>query len=81
LKDTELPPLDPIGTTEIRTGLDGKPFPPLDVTRPWDSFSDDEKNLFSRVAEVYTGFLAHQTTRSAACSACSRSSAGAKTPS
>jgi arylsulfatase len=58
-KDTELPLINPIGTTETRTGPDGKPFPPLDVTRPWDSLSDDEKRLFSRMAEVYAGFLAH----------------------
>ena len=57
-KDTELPPINPIGT-ETRTGPDGKPFPALDVTRPWDSLSDDEKKLFSRMAEVYAGFLAH----------------------
>src|SRR6185369_14785392 len=57
--DTEVPPINPIGTTETRTGPDGKPFPPLDVTRPWGSLSDDEKKLFSRMAEVYAGFLAH----------------------
>ena len=56
--DTELPPINPIGTQE-RTGPDGKPFPMLDVTRPWDSLNDDEKRLFSRMAEVYAGFLAH----------------------
>ena len=57
--DTELPPLNPIGTPESRTGPDGKPFPELDYTRPWDSLSDDEKRLFARMAEVYAGFLAH----------------------
>ena len=57
--DTELPPLNPIGTPETRKGPDGKPFPPLDVTKPWDSLSDDEKRLFARMAEVYAGFLAH----------------------
>ena len=57
--DTELPPINPIGTTETRTGPDGKPFPPMDVTKPWDSLSDGEKELFSRMAEVYAGFLAH----------------------
>ena len=36
-EDTELPPINPIGTPETRTGPDGKPFPALDVTRPWDS--------------------------------------------
>ena len=56
--DTELPPINPIGD-ETRTGPDGKPFPLLDVTRPWDSLDDGEKRLFSRMAEVYAGFLAH----------------------
>ena len=54
-----LPPINPIGTPETRSGPDGKPFPPLDVTRPWDSLSADEQRLFSRMAEVYAGFLAH----------------------
>ena len=44
---------------ETRTGPDGKPFPPLDFTRPWDSLSADEQRLFARMAEVYAGFLAH----------------------
>jgi arylsulfatase len=57
--DTELPTINPIGTTETRQGPDGKPFPPLDVTRPWDSLSPAEQQLFSRMAEVYAGFLAH----------------------
>lgn len=57
-EDTELPPVNPIGT-ETRTGPGGQPFPPLDVTRPWDSLSADEQRLFARMAEVYAGFLAH----------------------
>ena len=57
--DTELPPVNPIGTPETRTGPDGEPFPALDVTRPWDSLTADEKRLFCRMAEVYAGFLAH----------------------
>jgi arylsulfatase len=57
--DTELPPLNPIGTPETRTGPDGKPFPEVDYTRPWDSLSPEEQRLFSRMAEVYAGFLAH----------------------
>jgi arylsulfatase A-like enzyme len=57
--ETELSPINPIGTPETRTGPDGKPFPMLDVTKPWESLSDDEKRLFSRMAEVYAGFLAH----------------------
>jgi arylsulfatase len=58
-EDTELPQLNPIGGPENRTGPEGKPFPPLDFTRPWDSLSDDERRLFCRMAEVYAGFLAH----------------------
>ena len=54
--DTELPPINPIGTPETRTGPDGKPFPLMDATKPWDSLSDGEKELFSRMAEVYAGF-------------------------
>ena len=57
--DTELPPINPIGTPETRSGPDGKPFPALDVTLPWDSLTDDEKALFARMAEVYAGFLGH----------------------
>ncbi|WP_433522306.1 arylsulfatase [Nocardia pseudovaccinii] len=58
-QETELPPLNPIGTPDTRSGPDGKPFPPLDYTRPWDTLSADEKRLFSRMAEVYAGFLSH----------------------
>ena len=58
-ENTELPPLNPIGTPETRTGPDGKPFPELDYVRPWDSLNDDEKRLFCRMAEVYAGFLGH----------------------
>ena len=57
--DTELPPLNPIGTPQTRTGPDGQPFPPLDYTKPWDSLSAGEKRLFSRMAEVCAGFLSH----------------------
>jgi arylsulfatase len=57
--DTELPPLNPIGTAQTRQGPDGQMFPPLEYTKPWDSLSDDEKRLFSRMAEVYAGFLSH----------------------
>lgn len=57
--ETELPPINPIGTTADRTGPGGEPFPAMDVTRPWESLSADEQRLFSRMAEVYAGFLAH----------------------
>jgi arylsulfatase len=57
--DTEIPPLNPLGTPDTRSGPDGTPFPVMDVTRPWDELSDDAKRLFSRMAEVYAGFLSH----------------------
>jgi arylsulfatase A-like enzyme len=57
--NTDLPPVNPIGTPQERTGPDGHPFPPLDYTKPWDSLSDDERRLFARMAEVYAGFLSH----------------------
>ncbi|HEY1509293.1 MAG TPA: arylsulfatase [Solirubrobacteraceae bacterium] len=56
---TELPPINPIGTPENRTGPNGEAFPALDFTRPWDSLSQEEQKLFSRMAEVYAGFMAH----------------------
>ena len=39
--------------------VDGKPWPALDVVRPWESLAPDEKTLFCRMAEVYAGFLSH----------------------
>ncbi len=41
--------------TEINPMPQGT-FAPADEVRPWDSLSDDEKRLFSRMAEVYAGF-------------------------
>jgi arylsulfatase len=52
----ELSPLNPYVEEQ---SIDGKPWPPLDVVRPWDSLSGDEKKLFCRMAEVYAGFLSH----------------------
>jgi arylsulfatase len=57
--DTVLPPINPIGTPDTRTGPEGRPFPALDYTSPWDTLGDGEKKLFARMAEVYAGFLAH----------------------
>jgi arylsulfatase A-like enzyme len=44
---TELTPLNPMP--------DGT-FHPGDVVRPWDELSDEEKALFSRMAETFAGF-------------------------
>src|SRR5262245_8568320 len=54
--DAELSPLNPYADA---TSPDGKPWPPLDVVRPWDELSADEQRLFARMAEVYAGFLSH----------------------
>jgi arylsulfatase A-like enzyme len=55
-EDAELSPLNPYAEEQ---SVDGKPWPRLDVVRPWDSLSEDEKKLFCRMAEVYAGFLSH----------------------
>jgi arylsulfatase len=55
-EDAQLTPLNPYIE---ETSVDGKPWNPVDVVRPWDSLSDDEKRLFCRMAEVYAGFLTH----------------------
>ena len=55
-QDAVLSPLNPYAE---ETSVDGKAWPPLDVVRPWDSLSEDEKALFCRMAEVYAGFLSH----------------------
>jgi len=57
--NTELPPMNPIGTPQDTKSPTGDPFPPLDFTRPWESLSADERRLFARMAEVYAGFLSH----------------------
>jgi len=54
--EAELTPMNPY----VReTSADGKPWPALDVVRPWHELSDDEKRLFARMAEAYAGFLSH----------------------
>jgi arylsulfatase A-like enzyme len=44
---TELTPINPMAEGT---------YTPTDAVRPWDSLSDEEKRLFSRMAEVYAGF-------------------------
>jgi arylsulfatase A-like enzyme len=54
--DAQLSPLNPYAEEK---SVEGKPWNPVDVVRPWDSLSEEEKRLFSRMAEVYAGFLSH----------------------
>jgi arylsulfatase len=46
-EDTQLTPINPMSEGTVGEG---------DMVRPWDTLSDDEKKLFSRMAEVYAGF-------------------------
>ena len=55
-KDAELSPINPYSET---TSHDDKPWSQIDRVRPWESLSEDEQRLFSRMAEVYAGFLSH----------------------
>ena len=57
--DTSCRRSTPSARPESEPGPEGQAFPVLDFTRPWDSLNDDEKALFSRMAEVYAGFLGH----------------------
>jgi arylsulfatase A-like enzyme len=57
--DVELSLINPHGEPDGITGPDGQPWPQLDWVRQWDSLTDDEKRLFSRMAEVYAGFVSY----------------------
>ena len=59
---TELSPINPHGEPD-RTGPSGQPWPPLDTVRPWASLADDERRLFTRMAEVFAGYVSHQDDR------------------
>ena len=48
-KGTQLTPLNP-QPKDVADTMPG------DMVRPWDSLNDDEKKLFTRMAEVYAGF-------------------------
>ncbi len=58
-EDTELSPINPHGEPTGITGPEGQPWPQLDFVRPWDSLDDDEKTLFTRMAEVFAGFISY----------------------
>jgi arylsulfatase A-like enzyme len=60
--DTELSPINPHGEPK-RTGPDGQPWPALDTVRPWDSLSDAEQRLFTRMAEVFAGYISYYDDR------------------
>ena len=55
--EAELSPINPYAGEKNPDGT--KSWSELDMVRPWDSLSSDEKRLFTRMAEVYAGFLSH----------------------
>ncbi|MGB5565329.1 MAG: arylsulfatase, partial [Acidimicrobiia bacterium] len=58
-ENAELSPINPHGEPTDITGPEGQPWPQLDFVRPWDSLDDDEKTLFTRMAEVFAGFVSY----------------------
>jgi arylsulfatase len=54
--DTELSPVNPY--LDVK-GPSGEAWPYQDTVRPWDGLNDEEKRLFSRMAEVFAGFLSY----------------------
>ncbi|MCB0919146.1 MAG: arylsulfatase [Actinobacteria bacterium] len=55
---TGLSPINPHGEPAT-TGPDGQPWPLLDTVRPWDSLTEDEQRLFTRMAEVFAGYVSY----------------------
>jgi arylsulfatase len=55
---TEPSPINPHGEPE-RTGPDGQAWPALDTVRPWDSLNSDEQRLFTRMAEIFAGYISY----------------------
>jgi arylsulfatase A-like enzyme len=55
-QDAELTPINPFIDEK---SVEGIAWPELDTVRPWDGLSDDEKQLFARMAEVYAGFVSY----------------------
>lgn len=59
---TRLSGINPHGEPDA-TGPDGQPWPQLDTVRPWDTLADDEKRLFTRMAEVFAGYISYHDDR------------------
>jgi arylsulfatase A-like enzyme len=58
-ENTELSPINPIGTSADTKSPTGLPFPALDYVKPWDALPEEEKQLYRRMAEVFAGFLSY----------------------
>jgi arylsulfatase A-like enzyme len=51
--------LSPINPYIDLKGPKGQAWPESETVLPWDGLKDEEKKLFSRMAEVYAGFVSH----------------------
>ncbi len=60
--DTELSGINPHGEPE-RHGPDGQAWPMLDTVRPWATLTQDERTMFTRMAEVYAGYISYYDDR------------------
>ncbi len=54
--DTELAPINSMADA---TNADGAAWPETDHVLPWDGLDDDSKTVFSRMAEVFAGFISY----------------------
>ena len=77
--DTELPPINPIGTPETRTGPDGMPFPTWTSRGRGTRSRTTRRRCSAGWPRSTPGSSRTPTTRSAGCSASWRSSAGGRT--
>ncbi|RRR84094.1 arylsulfatase [Streptomyces sp. RP5T] len=57
-ENTELSAINPHGEPAV-TGPDGQPWPLMDTVRPWKDLSDVERRLFTRMAEVFAGYVSY----------------------
>lgn len=55
-EDTLLPPMNPYSDV---VSASGKTWPESDRVKEWDAWSDDERRLLERQAEVFAGFLSY----------------------
>jgi arylsulfatase A-like enzyme len=54
--DTDLAPMNSMADA---TSKDGTAWPEADHVLPWDSLDDDHKKVFTRMAEVFAGFVSY----------------------
>ena len=55
-ENTDLSPINPLAGLK---SVEGKEQSPVDLVRPWESLSEDEKKLMVRMAEVYAGYSSY----------------------